>query len=127
VRGIDIGSIPVGDTVLTLTFENQTNPQHSTCNAASSLLPVASSLQHPSNNKVLRLSLPVSCTKQNTINQKEWHVATKRCSTESYISSHIPNRLVAGWDEMVKKKTSHASVSLRIMCKRRGGAVWKNC
>jgi hypothetical protein len=54
------------------------NPQRSHCKPASTLLPVASSLQHPCSNNVLRLFLyHVHCT-TNTINQKEWHVATKR-------------------------------------------------
>ena len=48
---------------------------------------VASSLQHPCNNNVLRLFLPVSCTK-STLNQKEWHVATKRL-TFKYIFEYL--------------------------------------
>jgi hypothetical protein len=57
------------------------NPR-STCKPASTLLPVASSLQHPCYNNVLRLFLPVPCTK-SIINQKEWHVATKRLEISS--------------------------------------------
>ena len=74
-----IGSILIGDTGQFLYWLWPHYQHKPTLNMQTSFNPssVASSLQHPCNNNVLRLFLPVSCTK-STINQKEWHVATKR-------------------------------------------------
>ncbi len=74
-----IGSSPIGDSGQFLYWLWPHYQHKPTLNMQTSFNPssVASSLQHPCNNNVLRLFLPVSCTK-STINQKEWHVATKR-------------------------------------------------
>jgi hypothetical protein len=62
------------------------NPR-STCKPASTHLPVASSLQHPCNNNVLLLFLPVPCTK-STINQKR--VA---CRHQTFNSSQAGSKI----------------------------------
>jgi hypothetical protein len=64
-----------------LTLKSHIYPQRSPCKPASTLLPVASSLQHPCSNNVLRLFL-YHVQQKNTINQKECHVATKHLNKE---------------------------------------------
>ncbi len=88
-----IGSSPIGDTGQFLYWLWPHYQHKPTLNMQTSFNPssVASSLQLPCNNNVLRLFLPVSCTK-STINQKEWHVATKRLMFSSKSFFFLPFR-----------------------------------
>jgi hypothetical protein len=57
--------------LLTLTLTFHVYPQRSHCKPTSTLLPVASSLQHPCSNNVLRLFLYHACTLYNKHNKSK--------------------------------------------------------
>ncbi len=77
----DIGSSPEGEhwviPLLTLTWKSRVTTLQTNCKPATIQLPAASSPHHPCNHDVMYLLMSVSSTKKS-INQKEWHIATKR-------------------------------------------------